>query len=59
MEIEKVKVSIIIPVFNNEDFIAKTLESAINQTLKEIGIILVNDGSTDKSLEILNKYKTG
>ena len=58
MEIEKVKVSIIIPVFNNEDFIAKTLESAINQTLKEIEIILVNDGSTDKSLEILNKYKT-
>jgi len=58
LEIEKVKVSIIIPVFNNEDFIAKTLESAINQTLKEIEIILVNDGSTDKSLEIINKYKT-
>ena len=58
MEIEKVKVSIIIPIFNNEDFIAKTLESAINQTLKEIEIIFVNDGSTDKSLEIINKYKT-
>ncbi len=50
------KVSIIIPVFNAEKFLEECLISAINQTYPDIEIIAVNDGSTDNSLEILNKY---
>ena len=50
------KISIIIPVYNVEKYISQCLESAINQTLKDIIIICVNDGSTDSSLEILKEY---
>ena len=50
------KVSIIIPVYNNEKFLNKCLDSVINQTLKNIEIIIVNDGSTDGSLKILQDY---
>jgi len=50
------KVSIIIPVFNAEKFLEECLMSAINQTYPDIEIIAVNDGSTDNSLQILNKY---
>lgn len=50
------KVSIIVPVYNIEKYLAKCLDSLINQTLKEIEIICVNDGSTDNSAEILNEY---
>lgn len=53
---EKVKISIIVPVFNVEKYLAKCLDSLINQTLQDIEIICVNDGSTDGSLEILEKY---
>lgn len=52
-----IKVSVIIPVYNTEIYLKQCLESAINQTLKDIEIICVNDGSTDNSLEILNQYK--
>lgn len=51
------KVSVIIPVYNVEKYLKEAIESAINQTLKEIEIIVVNDGSTDKSLEIIEAYK--
>ncbi len=51
-----VKVSIIIPIYNSEKYIEKCLNSIIKQTLKDIEIILVNDGSTDKSLSILKSY---
>lgn len=51
------KVSIIVPVYNVEKYLRKCLDSLINQTLKEIEIICINDGSTDKSLEILEEYK--
>ncbi|MBE7702537.1 MAG: glycosyltransferase [Cyanobacteria bacterium SIG28] len=50
-------VSVIIPVYNTENYIERCLNSVINQTLKDIEIICVNDGSIDKSLEILNKIK--
>ena len=50
------KISLIIPVYNGSDYIEECLDSAISQTLKEIEIICVNDGSTDNSLEILEKY---
>ena len=50
-------VSIIIPVYNAEKYLAETIESALNQTWKNKEIIIVNDGSTDKSLEIINSFK--
>ena len=50
------KISIIVPVYNSERYIANTIESLMNQTLKEIEIILVNDGSTDNSQSICEKY---
>lgn len=52
-----IKISIIIPVFNVENYIERCLNSLINQTLKEIEIICINDGSTDNSLNILHKYQ--
>jgi len=49
-------VSIIIPVYNTEKFIEECIESALNQTYKEIEIIVVDDGSTDGSLKIIKKF---
>ena len=51
-----IKVSIIVPVCNVEEFLPECLESCINQTLQDIEIICVNDGSSDDSLKILQKY---
>lgn len=51
-----VKVSVIIPVYNCEKYIEECIESLINQTLKECEFIFVNDGSKDKSEEIIKKY---
>ena len=48
-----VAVSIIVPVYNTEEYLQKCLDSLTNQTLKNIEIICVNDGSTDNSLKIL------
>ncbi len=50
------KVSVIIPVYNVEKYLAKCLDSVINQTLKDIEIICINDGSTDGSAKILEEY---
>lgn len=50
-------VSVLIPVYNVEEYLGRCLDSVINQTLVNIEIICVNDGSTDKSAEILEKYK--
>lgn len=52
----KPKVSVIVPVYNTEKYIRKCVDSIINQTLKDIEIILVDDGSTDNSPEILDEY---
>lgn len=51
------KVSVIIPVYNTELYLRECLDSVINQTLQEIEIICVDDGSTDRSLEILREYE--
>ena len=51
------KVSVIIPVYNVEPYLEKCLDSLINQTLKDIEIICINDCSTDNSLNILEQYK--
>lgn len=50
------KVSIIVPVYNVDKYLSKCLDSLINQTLKDIEIICINDGSTDNSLDILKSY---
>lgn len=50
------KVSVIVPVWNVEKYITKCLDSLVNQTLKEIEIIVVNDGSPDNSQKIIDKY---
>lgn len=50
------KVSVIIPVYNVEIYLRECLDSVLNQTLKDIEIICVNDGSTDTSLSILEEY---
>ncbi len=52
-----VKVSVIIPVYNAEKYIAKCMDSLVNQTLDGIEIIAVNDGSTDNSLALLTEYQ--
>ena len=56
METNCPKVSIIIPVYNVEKYLKKCLDSVINQTLKDIEIICIDDGSTDSSYTILNEY---
>lgn len=53
---DNIKVSVIIPVYNCELYIEKCLDSIINQTLKDLEIICIDDGSTDDSLKILNRY---
>ncbi len=50
------KVSIIIPVYNGENYIRICLKSLINQTLKEIEIIFIDDGSTDNSISIIEEF---
>ena len=50
------KISVIVPVYNVEKYLGECLDSIINQTLKEIEIICVNDGSIDNSLSILKEY---
>ena len=51
----KPKISVIVPVYNVEKYIEECLNSIINQTLKDIEIIIVNDGSTDKSYKIIDR----
>lgn len=54
----KPKVSVIVPVYNVEKYLEKCLTSLVNQTLSEIEIIIVNDGSTDNSEVIINDFKS-
>lgn len=50
-------VSIIIPVYNSEEYIEKCLKSVDSQTYSNIEVIIINDGSIDKSLEVIKKYR--
>ena len=49
-------VSVVIPVYNSEKFLAESIESVLNQTYKQIEVIAINDGSTDNSQKILEQY---
>lgn len=53
---DNIKVSVIIPVYNAEKFLYNCLDSILSQSLKEIEVICVNDGSKDNSLHILEEY---
>ncbi len=53
---ESIMVSVVIPAFNVEDDIARCLDSVINQTYKNIEIIIVNDASTDNTRSIIEEY---
>ncbi len=50
------KLSVIIPIFNNAKYLSSCLNSVINQTLKNIEIICIDDGSKDESLNIVKNY---
>ncbi|OCR96985.1 glycosyl transferase [Campylobacter fetus subsp. testudinum] len=50
------KISVIIPCFNAEGFLKECLESLLNQSFKDIEVIAINDGSSDDTLDILNKF---
>lgn len=50
------KISVILPIYNVENYLKEALDSLVNQTLKDIEFICINDGSTDNSLNILNAY---
>ncbi len=53
---DEIKVSVIVPVYNVKKYLPQCLDSIVNQTLKEIEIICVNDGSTDGSDKVLEEY---
>lgn len=57
MKIVNQLISIIMPVYNAEKYLNRSIESVMNQTYKNIEIILVNDGSTDASLTICSNYQ--
>lgn len=54
---EKDKISVIVPVYNVENYLAKCLDSIVNQTYKNLEIIVIDDGSTDSSPSICDIYK--
>ena len=56
MKMNRPKISVLVPVYNVEKYLAECLDSIVGQTLGDIEIICVNDGSTDSSPEILKKY---
>lgn len=53
---EKILISVVIPIYNVQKYLRRCLDSIINQTYRDIEILLINDGSTDKSLEICREY---
>ena len=55
--LEKYKISIIIPIYNADKYLARCIDSILAQTYKNFELILVNDGSSDNSSDICNEYK--
>lgn len=53
---EKELISVIVPIFNSENYLKNCIESVLNQTLSNWELLLINDGSTDSSLDICNEY---
>lgn len=55
--LNKYKISVIVPIFNSEQYLEFCLKSIVNQTLKNIEIILIDDGNKDNTLILLKKYQ--
>lgn len=53
----EIAVSVIVPVYNVEKYLSRCIDSILNQTLKNIEIILIDDGSIDESLSICREYE--
>ncbi len=54
---DAIKVSVIMPIYNAYDYLRPAVDSVLDQTLKEIELVCIDDGSTDSSLEILKEYQ--
>ncbi len=54
---KKPKVTVLLPVYNGEGYLAEAIESILQQTLRDFEFLIINDGSTDHSLEIVSHYK--
>lgn len=57
MEAQTIKVSVIIPIYNAYDYLRPAMDSVLDQTLREIEVICIDDGSTDHSLDIIKAYQ--
>ena len=57
MESEQPLVSVLMPVYNGEKYLSEAIESILNQSFLDFEFIILNDGSTDNSLNIINRYK--
>lgn len=51
------KVSVLMPAYNSEKYIAEAIDSILNQTFTDFEFIIINDGSTDNTAEIVRRYK--
>ena len=51
------KISVIMPIYNCEKYLKRSIESVLNQTYKKLELILINDGSTDNSLKVCREYE--
>lgn len=51
------KISVIVPIYNAELYLEQCIESVLNQTLRDIELLLIDDGSTDNLIRICEKYK--
>ena len=57
-KMKQIALSVIMPVYNGEQYLNYSIQSVLNQTYKDYELILVDDGSTDHSLEICEKYQS-
>ena len=55
--VKMTKISVIMPVYNCEDYLKDSVESILNQSLSDLELVCVDDGSSDNSLEILKEYE--
>ena len=51
------EISVILPVYNSQDYIKKAIESVLSQTFADFELIIINDGSTDNTLNIINQFE--
>ncbi|HKK53946.1 MAG TPA: glycosyltransferase family A protein [Patescibacteria group bacterium] len=56
MKINNPKISVIIPTYNRANFLPRAIKSVLNQTFKDFELIIVDDGSTDNTKEVINNY---